>query len=564
MPINRQIKTCINSSLSPACVIDKNLCLVYANKEFGKMIKTPDLKVHNGKSIKGYLDLDIFHNGAINKALEKHENIKLRNIRGKKRNGDGLLLCISIIPSVLLFEIADFLILSFSDLTAKEDFHKRYKKLYEKEMREREKLSQFNLRLNEMVDEKKHKLKKIYDDISKELEIARTVQDGLLPKELPNLVNMDVASAFIPTGKVGGDLFDIIVARDRKVAVLIFDVSGHGVPAALIAAMSKMLFTYYIERGGSPAQIFSEINKRLCTYIQTGHYITAFLGIIDPSNNTMTYSRAGHVLPILFRKSNNEVTYLHCGSVFIGHPSLVDIAKYNEDTVKLEWQDKLLLYTDGITESINPSGEMYTLKHLTEVVKDSGALEPESLVKEIIHDNEIFRGGSPLEDDFTLLCIEFGCKEAILSESGFQKEDSPGIVLINAHQEIETVCSVILRELDRNGYPSNYFFQAHLCIHEMLSNAIRHGNRYDPDKKVIVLYRVTLESFSISVIDEGDGFDYTVLPNPLSDENLLKDHGRGLFLINNYMDEVSFNTKGNRIMAIKYPKKGKENGTANN
>jgi serine/threonine-protein kinase RsbW len=88
----------------------------------------------------------------------------------------------------------------------------------------------------------------------------------------------------------------------------------------------------------------------------------------------------------------------------------------------------------------------------------------------------------------------------------------------------------------------------------MISNAIRHGNRYDFDKKVIVLYKVTMEGFSISVIDEGDGFDHKNLPNPLTEENLIKDHGRGLFLVKNYLDEVTFNKKGNRIKATKYLK----------
>lgn len=552
MAIAAKIKTYLDSLLSPSCIIAPDLTLKYSNNDFIEMARIAGADINNGISIKDCLDLDIFNNGAIENALKNKKNIKLRDIRGKRSNGERILLCISLIPASVLFDNTDYGILTFSDHTVEKDMHERYKELYEKEKRERETLFEFNVRLNELVDEKTHKLKRVYAELSKELEIARTVQDGLLPKELPNIVSMDISTAYIPTGKVGGDLYDILITKDRKIALLIFDVSGHGVPAALIAAMAKMLFTYYLEKGGTPAQIFSEINMRLCKYIQTGHYITAFLGIIDPSSNTMTYSRAGHVLPIIYRNKTKEISYLHADSIFIGHPSLVDIAKYNEESIDLEWQDKLLLYTDGITESINPDGEMYSLKHLNEIVRKSGDADPDTFIKKIVEDNKRFRKGFEIEDDFTLLCIQFGCKDEILKISGFTKEDSPRVVSINSHNEIEGICSIILRELDKKGYPPHHFFQAHLCIHEMISNAIRHGNRYDPDKKVIVLHKVTLEGFSISVIDEGEGFDHKNLPDPLTEENLIKDHGRGLFIVKNYMDEVTFNKKGNRIKATKY------------
>lgn len=546
----------LDSLLFPACIVDSNGMVQYSNIDFIEMSKISERDADNGIPINECLDLEIFNNGVIEEVLTSEKNIKLRNIRGKRSNGDRVLLCMSLVPASILFDNSHYAIITFTDQTVQEDMQQRYKELYETEKRERQTLAEFNARLNELVDEKTRKLKRVYAEINKELEIARTVQDGLMPKELPNIVSMDIASAYIPTGKVGGDLYDILITKDRKIALLIFDVSGHGVPAALIAAMAKMLFTYYLEKGGSPAQIFSEINLRLCKYIQTGHYITAFLGIIDPSSNTMTYSRAGHALPIVFRNKTKEISYLHADSIFIGHPSLVNIAKYNEESIELEWDDKLLLYTDGITESINPEGEMYSLKHLTEIVRQTGDTDPNMFIKTIVEDNERFRRGYDLEDDFTLLCIQFGCRDEILKISGFSKNDSPGVVLINAHNEIEGICSILLKELDIKGYPSHHFFQAHLCIHELLSNAIRHGNKYNPDKRVIVLYKVTLEALSISVIDEGEGFDYNNLPDPLTEENLMKDHGRGLFLVKNYMDEVTFNKKGNRIKAIKYLKQG--------
>ncbi len=554
--MTEKIKLFLDGLVSPACITDQYLSVQYANYDFLDLAGISPREIRRGITIQNCLHLDIFSdtNDIVDKVLSSGEKIKLREVSGKNASEKHISLCVSIMPASLLEEGNDTIIFVFSDLTGEEDVHEKYKKLYEKEREEREKLAEFNQRLNELVDEKTNELKSAYTELSKELEIARTVQKGLLPKELPNLINMDIASTYIPTGKVGGDLYDIIITKDRKVALLIFDVSGHGVPAALIGAMAKMLFMYFIEKGGTPAQVFKAVNKRLASYIQTGHYLTAFLAYIDPSDNSMTYCRAGHAQPIIYHFQTGEVEFLNKGDLFLGHPSLLEIAKYHNETMTLNWHDKLVLYTDGLTESMNAENEMYSKNSLEDIIRKRGKLAPDKLVATIINDNKNFRKGSSLDDDLSLLCIQIGCREEVLKESGFQKEDSPGVLMLSKHEEIEGICSVILRELDKNGYPTQHFFHAHLCIHEMLANAIRHGNKYDPLKRALVFYKISLEGFSISIVDEGDGFDYTKMPNPLLPENITKEDGRGLFLITNYMDDISFNKKGNRILAKKYLK----------
>jgi serine phosphatase RsbU (regulator of sigma subunit)/anti-sigma regulatory factor (Ser/Thr protein kinase) len=409
----------------------------------------------------------------------------------------------------------------------------------------------------------KAEIEKVYSEINEELEMAKSVQASLLPRELPDVINLKTAAVYIPTEKVGGDLYDIIITPTQKIAILIFDVSGHGVPAALIAAMAKMLFAHYIEKLESPAMIFSEVNRQLCDFIQTEHYLTAFLGILDPIRNTMVYSRAGHVRPIVYHAARAQVSSLGSKGFFIGHSALRAIAEYGEDSIDLAPDDKVLFYTDGLTEGTNEANELYGSKRLLEVVQRNGSLPLEQFLDIVLDDQTRFRNGRELRDDFTMLCIQTESPEWLLHESGFHKEDGPSVLLVGNYRDIDTVCSVMLRAMDNKGFPDADIKHTKICIFEMLMNAIEHGNQRDQKKRVVLLYKITQEKAMISIIDEGNGFDHSKLPNPLDAANILKDHGRGVYIVRQYMDEVSFNPKGNRIMAIKYPRGGKKNGPEN-
>ncbi len=395
-------------------------------------------------------------------------------------------------------------------------------------------------------------LRKVKEEMNDELEMAKNVQNSLLPSDLPDFTNITISTVYIPAGKVGGDFYDIINTQTQKIAILIFDVSGHGVPAALIGATAKMLFAHYIETLESPSMIFREVNSKICSFLKTEHYLTAFLGILDPIQNTMVYSRAGHVKPIVYSASEKKVSTLDSRGSFIGHSALADFAEYMEDTVTFEPDDKILFYTDGLTEGCNKKNELYGKNRLLTAVKEHGELPLDDLLHEILEDQNQFRQGIELRDDFTMLCIQIGDAEYLLKESGFTKKDAPNILIINKMGEIEKVCSIILRAMDNCGFSDRVIKRTKICIFEMAINALVHGNKNDPEKKVLLLYKVAPNKVAISVVDDGEGYDYNALPNPLDDENLLKDFGRGVFIIKNYMDEVQFNARGNRILVVKY------------
>lgn len=440
--------------------------------------------------------------------------------------------------------------------------HERYKRLlmqFRQLRLQKKQLKKTNELLQKKIEEQEISLKelnynlgRINFELDEEMETAKRIQEGLMPKVLPEMINVSSAAVYIPASKVGGDLYDIIMTPSQKTAVLIFDVSGHGIPAALVGAMAKMLFAHFIEKTESPAEVFRLVNKQLCSFIKTEQYLTAFLGIIDPIKNVMTYSRAGHVPPLVFHKKIEQITRLDSKGFFIGHSSLQNIAEYWEKNINLEPGDKILFYTDGLTEGASPSGELYGSERLRAAFNYCAKGNLNDVLDYVVTDQKAFRNGTPLRDDFTMLCIELGNTEALLNDSGFCREDEPNIRLVYTFADIDKTCAAVLKEMDRCGFSDKNIKQLKICIYEMLTNALLHGNKDDSSKRVIVFYKITPFAATISVMDQGDGFNYNDIPNPLLPENRMKDHGRGLFLIRHYLDEVSFNETGNRITGRKY------------
>jgi anti-sigma regulatory factor (Ser/Thr protein kinase) len=391
--------------------------------------------------------------------------------------------------------------------------------------------------------------------LSDELEMARHVQEGLLPKHFPTISNMELSAAYLPNGKVGGDLYDVVLTPQQKVALLIFDVSGHGVPAALIGTMAKMLFSQFIERLDSPAEIFRNVNTQLCHLITTNHYLTAFLGFFDPWSWTLTFAHAAHVPPIIFRSEHKTVSVIGGDhGNFIGHASLADIAKYHDSSIQLNWGDKILLYTDGLTDASNQDEEMYGSERLLESIRRNGSLPVNAFLSNVLGDMQAHSCGYALRDDVTMLAVQIGCENEILLESGLTLEQKPFSLVIHIFAEIEKACAVIMAEVDSFGYSEKLKWRAKFCICEVLSNAIVHGNCNNPDKKVIILYTVTADRMAVSVTDQGNGFDYRALPFHQQQNELNKERGRGLFLVHQYMDNVNFNKRGNRIKIEKFRK----------
>jgi len=557
-----KIKTFFNSLFQPACIIDRNIILLEANPGFYTLCGITRAQVKTGARLDACGSTPLFATLATlaAKILVSKKSLKKRGVRVTTAAGKNLSVNISIIPGALISEKSQAVLLVFSDIREEKESG-AYRALYEKEKADRLKTEEYNRRLNELIDNKAkelenahRELKKAYFIIKSDEEIARSIHACLISKTIPDLKNINASSSFVPSGKIGGDMFDVITINESRTAILIFDVSGEGVPSALLCTMTKTLFLYYIKSKDRPSEIFSAINRDLCSISKSERYLTAFLGIIDHSDNTMIYSQAGHVYPVIYHNKTGKASFIPGNSVFIGHNALSGMATYHDSWISLAWGDKVLFYTDGLVESQNERNEMFGSRRLAEAVAAHGTHDLDTLIKKILQEHEKHRNGRPLRDEVSLLAIQIGCTDEILARSGFSPQEQPELLILKTHDEIESVCAIILKKLDKKGYADKEIFQAHQAIHEVISNAIRHGNKFNADKKVFILYKVTLERFVVSVIDEGDGFNHRVYSDPSREKPPARSHGRGLLIVKKYMDEMSFNDTGNRVMIGKRQK----------
>ncbi len=187
--------------------------------------------------------------------------------------------------------------------------------------------------------------------IQKELETARQIQLSILPSEIPKIEGLDIAARYIPMTSVAGDFYDFIVVDEKHIGILVADVSGHGMPAALIASMLKIALSGQTAHAADPAQVLWGLNQALCGKFQV-HFVTAAYIYIDMEKRTLTYAGAGHP-PLLLSGGSEGVRSVEENGLFLGKFSF---ATYTSVELPLKAGDRVLLYTDGIPETANPEG----------------------------------------------------------------------------------------------------------------------------------------------------------------------------------------------------------------
>jgi phosphoserine phosphatase RsbU/P len=187
--------------------------------------------------------------------------------------------------------------------------------------------------------------------IQKELETARQIQLSILPSTIPKIDGLDIAARYIPMTSVAGDFYDFIVVDEKHIGILVADVSGHGMPAALIASMLKIALSSQVAHADDPAQVLLGLNQALCGKFQL-HFVTAAYLFIDMQNRTLTYAGAGHP-PLLLWGGSDGVRSVVENGLFLGKFSF---ATYSSVVLPLRAGDRILLYTDGIPETTNPAG----------------------------------------------------------------------------------------------------------------------------------------------------------------------------------------------------------------
>jgi sigma-B regulation protein RsbU (phosphoserine phosphatase) len=242
--------------------------------------------------------------------------------------------------------------------------------------------------------------------INIELEMARQIQLSILPRSTPKLAGLDIVARYIPMTSVAGDFYDFITVDEKHVGILIADVSGHGLPSALIASMLQVALTAQVAHASDPARVLSGLNQALCGKFEQ-NFVTAAYVFVDLEKREITYAGAGHP-PLLFRsKSSGKVSEVLENGLFLG---MFPEATFTCLRLPIEAGDRGILYTDGIAETKNPAQEEFGTARIKQFIEKSHRLPvdhfAEGLLEELSRWSEQPQGQGQ-QDDITVLTIDF-------------------------------------------------------------------------------------------------------------------------------------------------------------
>jgi ketosteroid isomerase-like protein len=233
------------------------------------------------------------------------------------------------------------------------------------------------------------------------LQVARRIQQALLPKEAPEPEGWKIAPFYQPAREVGGDFYDFLELGEGRVGLVVGDATGKGVPAALVMATARSMLRAVAQNSESPGEVLRRANDALVSDIPPHMFVTCFYAILDPKRANLRYANAGHDMPYLHRSGGDDAEELRVRGMPLGLMAGMD---YEEEEATLRVGDSVLFYSDGLLEAHNPKGEMFGFPRLRALVAEHG--EERSLEETLLEELYSFVGeGWEQEDDITLLTL---------------------------------------------------------------------------------------------------------------------------------------------------------------
>ncbi len=402
--------------------------------------------------------------------------------------------------------------------------------------------------INATVDTLKHYITEAETRMDEELSFAEQVQYSSLPNVFPpypERKDLDLFAAMYTAKEVGGDFYDFYFVGDDRLAFLIADVSGKGVPAAMFMMRAKTLLKSLTEASQDVGKAMTRANDMLCENNDACMFVTAWLGILDCKTGMLEYVSAGHNPPLILKKGDT-FQYLRSkpGFVLAGLEGFV----YETERMQLSSGDMIFLYTDGITEAENESEQFYGEERLLKLCRSNENASAEELSRAVKADVDAFVNGAQQFDDMTMLALRY---------LGREKTDRE-LTVDAAEENIEPVTDFVNRQLKDLGCPESLCTKADIAIDELFGNIAKYAY---PSGKGTATIRVGKEedppSYVLTLIDQGIPYDPLSREDP--DVTLGTEErgqgGLGIFLTKKLMDELSYEYRdGSNILQMKlYP-----------
>ncbi|MCK4720472.1 SpoIIE family protein phosphatase [bacterium] len=367
-----------------------------------------------------------------------------------------------------------------------------------------------------------------------QLKMAQKLQADRIPAFFKQNVAA-VSCELQPADELAGDFCDVFSLGRHSIAIVIGDVANKGVAASLMTFSILSMFRNVAKTLKPPCDILDTINRSLIGQVkEEGWFATAFYGKLNTNTGTFTYSSAGHEQPIWYHADSGEVEKLEVEGYPLG---LFKCFTYETGEIVLKKGDRIVCYTDGVTDAIGENNKRFGHLRLLGFVADSGHLKAEEFTSTLVRKVEEFTGGLKQKDDIIVSMLEM--------------QEDPWIHMSVKFSESSQLIQDILDGLTPYELSPEETYSIRLAIDEALANAWKHGLDEDDQAQFNVSYLIADEGFRIRVTDPGSGFDHESLPDPTVPENLYKANGRGVFLIRQMMDEVEYNSNGNEISVMK-------------
>lgn len=393
--------------------------------------------------------------------------------------------------------------------------------------------------------EQNKELEIAYNRLSRELTLARIVQRGILPQSLPQVPELDTAVYYLPMEDVGGDLYDFVQITPDLLGIILADVSGHGIPAAFIAAMAKMSFYLHAHNTTSTARVLTQVNADMCNNLHTDEFFfTTSYCLVDLITNKVTCSNAGHTPLIVYRKKTHTLEHVNNRGLTMG---ISRDTKYTELEIELSRGDRLIFYTDGINEC-ECEGMTFGFKRFHDVLLATCELPVKDQVMEIEHSLCDFLKECKPSDDVSVIVIEvlldnkFACFD--LAEE-FEFPDNVMIYAVRHPLDFEKVIGTALGTMDTYFYHDQAIRNAKYAIYEALNIYYHSGTR--SGEPIYFAYSCTKETCSMVIVDSRYLSDAPLDPYYINHENK-----QSVMLIGKNVDELDFKDGGKKIVLKKH------------
>lgn len=380
--------------------------------------------------------------------------------------------------------------------------------------------------------------------ISSELNLATDIQGNMLPRIFPAFPEhdeFDIFASMEPAKEVGGDFYDFFMIDDTHVAIVIGDVSGKGVPAALFMVIAKTLIKDHAQLGLPPAEVFTRVNKILCESNEVGLFVTGWMGVLDISTGQFQYVNAGHNPPLL-KRGNGEYEFLKSkpGFVLAGLDSL----KYKQAETEMSVGDVIYLYTDGVTEATDIHNNMYGEERLQNLINANKEKPIREIVGTIRKDLKDFAGEAEQFDDITMLMLEYNQE----TDKDIKYLTIPA-TLENLPKAIEFVES----NLNEAHASMKDVMQFNIAVEEIYVNIAHYAYPGRTGDAKLAL-KIKDNEITLSFKDSGIPFDPLSKDDPditLSTEER-QIGGLGIYMVKKSMDDVKYKyIDGMNVLTIK-------------